>query len=463
MASSPPSLMDPLAATLMTAEAVGSPLHIGGVLMLRKPRGAGRTYVERLRARAVAPGLPVDPRLRRRPVRSLRTGGLWAWEEVDLDLTEHVQVHRITGGLDELWRAVGDLHSERLDRTRPLWRAWLFDGLPEDRFALYVTVHHAVLDGLSGLRLVTDAMSTDPRQRGLPPFYADVSRAEPAEDREEPERKGRWETALETVAGAAGGGARLVEAEVDLARRTLRGDTLDLPFTAPRTRLNQGLGERRSFVATQWSRARIQAVQRAAGVTGNDVVTAVIGGALRAWFAAYDVPPTRSLVAICPISAHPVGDAGEGNDFGIAFCRLGTDLADPAERLRLVHGDMAAAKDRVGRLGSVSSLLLAAPSILPSVLLPMLPFDPHVPPGFNVPISHVPGPRDTLYWNGARLEGIYPVSTVYDGLALNPTLCSYRDQVCVGIVADADAVPQVQELVPLADQALAELEEAVLT
>ncbi|MFZ2172929.1 MAG: WSD1 family O-acyltransferase, partial [Rhodococcus sp. (in: high G+C Gram-positive bacteria)] len=153
-------------------------------------------------------------------------------------------------------------------------------------------------------------------------------------------------------------------------------------------------------------------------------------------------------------------ESGSGNVFGTALCTLGTDLDDPAERLALIHRSMAVGKERVTHLGSVSSFLVTAPNILATVVAPMLPFDPGLPPGFNLPISNVPGPRTELYWNGAHLEEIYPVSAIYDGIALNVTVCSYVDRICFGFVADRDSMPDAHALVPLTERALADLEAA---
>ncbi|MDX5310944.1 MAG: WS/DGAT domain-containing protein, partial [Rhodococcus sp. (in: high G+C Gram-positive bacteria)] len=211
-----------------------------------------------------------------------------------------------------------------------------------------------------------------------------------------------------------------------------------------------------------WPMARRRAIARGGGGTGNDVVPAVVAGALGSWFGAHDEPPGDSLVAICPVSVRGRQDgATAGNAFGTAVCTLGTDLADPADRLRLIHRSMQVAKDRVAALGPVPSLVVTAPSILPTILAPMLPFDPGLRPGYNLPISNVPGPRTELYWNGAHLEEMYPVSIVYDGMALNVTVCSYADRIGFGYVAGGEAIPDIATLIPLTERSLSELETAV--
>jgi len=159
-------------------------------------------------------------------------------------------------------------------------------------------------------------------------------------------------------------------------------------------------------------------------------VTAVVAGVLRSWLIAREELPKKSLVAICPITVRARGrepgadEAEHGNMFGAELCPLGTDLVDPAERLALIHRAMSWAKQQVASRGSGATMLLLAPSIALTVLLPMVPFAPRLRTGYNLPISNVPGPRTEMYWNGAHIEELYPVSTVYDGMGLNVTVSS---------------------------------------
>ena len=460
--------MRPLDAAMITAEALGNAMHVGVVLLLTPPADAGAGYVDEVHEAALAEDVEVDPRLLRRPYRGVGTGGLWGWEHVDdVDVAEHVRRHTLeTGGLDELWQLVAHLHEQPLPRDRPLWGAALVDGLDDGRFAFYVKIHHALVDGVTGVRMLQDSMSTDPDERGMPPLFA----AHPADGSDV--RPGSWlpnplklaGAAARTATGAAGLGMRIVGGQLDNLVKGLTSDTTVLPFAAPRTRLNGPLTPPRAFAAGAWSRDRLRRVQDAAGadVTGNDVVTAMVAGALRSWLLEHGELPDDPLVAICPVSVRTGEDEDAGgNAFGTAVCNLGTTEEDPVERLQLIHRSMAVAKDRVLELGPVPSLLVAAPSVLPTILLPMLPVDPRVRPGHNLPISNVPGSREDLYWNGAHLDQLYPVSVVYDGMALNVTVCTYADQVCFGYVAGRDAVPDVDAFVPHTEAALTELEHAL--
>ena len=170
------------------------------------------------------------------------------------------------------------------------------------------------------------------------------------------------------------------------------------------------------------------------------------------------------MVAICPITVRDRGDATandqHGNMFGLWLCPLGTNIDDPVARLDLVHRSMSEGKQWVAERGSAASLLTSAGSIAATVISPMLPFTQKIRTGFNLPISHVPGPQAEMYWNGAHIEEIYPVSTVYDGLALNVTTCSYADRIGFGYAAGPEVVPDIDTLIPLTEQCLAELESA---
>ena len=230
-------------------------------------------------------------------------------------------------------------------------------------------------------------------------------------------------------------------------------------------RFNGRLGPERAVAAGSWPKDRIRAVQQAAGVTGNDVVTAMVAGAVRRWLLNRGELPRQSLVAICPITVRDrkrdAPNGRQGNMFGLWLCPLGTNFDDPVARLDLIHRSMSEGKHWVAKRGSAASLLTTAGSIAATAVFPLLPFTPKLRTGYNLPISHVPGPGAEMYWNGARIEEMYPVSTVYDGQALNATTCSYAGRVGLGYAAGADVVPDIDTLIPLTEECLAELESAV--
>jgi WS/DGAT/MGAT family acyltransferase len=463
--------LDPLDAAMMTAEVLSNPLNIGAVLIMSPPPDAGPGYVDELHQDALSGRSPLDPRLRRYPHRGATTIGGWAWREADsVDLSQHCQRISLApdSSRDGLWQLISQLHAQALDRARPMWMSYLIDGFAKGRFAIYVKIHHTVADGVAGFQMIADALSPDPRCRSMPHFYAAQHRAQPHRTTRGPLRLPNPLPALRSLAvGAVSGAAlagRVVTGEMSDVVASLTGDTTVSPLAAPYTRFNRRLGRERAVAAGTWPRTRFRALQDKAGVTGNDVVTAVVAGALRRWLIDRAELPKQSLVAICPITVRSRGHADEeqhNNMFGAWLCPLGTHLPDPLERLDLIHRSMSEGKHRVADRGSGASMLLLAPAIAPTVFFPMLRFMPRLRTGYNLPISHVPGPPVEMYWNGAHIEEIYPVSAVYDGQALNITTCSYADRIGFGYVAGRDAVPDIDTLITLTEQSLTELESAL--
>ena len=461
--------LDPLDAAMMTAELLSNPMHAGAVLILSPPQDAGPEYVDELYREALAGNDPIDPALRRYPHRGAGTGGMWVWRDMDtVDLSQHCQRRTMPPGGEGFWRLIGELDAERLDRSRPMWMSYLIDGLDGGRFAFYVKVHHTVVDGVAGFRMIADALSADPERRSMPPFYAN-RRHQPAPPPTSTGLVSRLVAPLQALVGMAASSVgligRVVTGEASTVVDSLVGRTTVLPFGAPYTRFNGRLGSERTVAAGSWAKDRIGAVQEAAGVTANDVVTAVVAGVVRRWLLDRGELPRQSLVAICPITVrdreHDAANDRHGNMFGLWLCPLGTNIDDPVARLALIHRSMSQGKHWVAKRGSAASLLTVAGSIAATTIAPLLPFTPKIRTGYNLPVSHVPGPRAELYWNGAHIEELYPVSTVYDGQALNVTTCSYADRVGFGYVAGAEVVPDIDTLIPLTEQCLTELESAL--
>ena len=468
-------MLDPLESLMLTAELVSSPMHVAALLILRPPPGEEpRAYVKQIFEDTLTAAVDVDRRLRRVPHSGVDTGFLWTWRDLgdtgaELDIRHHFQRRTLpnNAGPGGLWEMVSDLHALRLDRSEPLWMAYLIDGLPDGRFALYLKVHHTVVDGVAGLQMITESLSADPDERGRPPFFAAKAPTPRPELPGAGARPGLL-SALRGIAGAASAGVELtgkvVRTQLASALGSLVTDSIVTPFSAPQTRFNAKLGPFRAVAGTSMDHGRIRAVQEAGGVTGNDVIMAVISASLRNWLAERGELPGRSLVAICPVTIRKPGTGAaesHGNQFGMGLCPLGTDVDDDAQRLELVHTAMAHVKRQVAEQGSGAMLVAMGPAIGPTILLPMLPFDTKVPPSFNLPISNVPGPPQQMYFNGARVEEIYPVSSIWDGMALNVTVCSYADRIGIGYVADRDVMPDIETLIPLTDRALADLERAL--
>ena len=269
-------------------------------------------------------------------------------------------------------------------------------------------------------------------------------------------------SALQSITGAVGSVASLAPSALSVARAALLEQQLTLPFRAPKTMFNVPIGGARRVAAQSWPLARIRAVKSAAGVTVNDVVLAMCAGALRAYLIERDALPDTPLVAMVPVSLRAEGeqDAG-GNMVGTILCNLATDIEDPAKRLEAISTSMRDNKKVFAELPKNQALALSA-FLMSGIALGLLPgFVSSAPPPFNIVISNVPGAREPMYWNGARLDGNYPLSIALDGQALNITLTNNADNLDFGLVGCRRSVPHLQRLLMHLEDSLADLEQAV--
>jgi WS/DGAT/MGAT family acyltransferase len=205
---------------------------------------------------------------------------------------------------------------------------------------------------------------------------------------------------------------------------------------------------------------RIRGVGRAANATVNDVVLAMCASALRSYLLELDALPDAPLVAMTPVSLREEDDEEAGNAVGTILCSLGTQLADPEERLLAIQSSMGSAKAALRGLNQLQVTALSATVMGPLALGLVPELQSALRPPFNLVISNVPGPAEPLYWNGARLDGMYPLSIPTNGQALNITVTSYAGDMQFGLVGDRRSLPHLQRMLPALEEGLAELEKA---
>lgn len=460
--------LNPLDASWLMVESRDTPMHVGGLLRFSLPDGSPPDFLGRLMADFRAGGKVGAPWNRRLRMPSLK-GLMPVWEtEHAIDFEHHVHHSALPqpGGERELGQLIARLHSQPLDLTRPPWECDLIEGLADREFAMYVKMHHSLIDGIAGIKLLERSMSADPRtSRRLPPFWANVPKKPAA---------GRGRRPPPTVAEVIESLIGLVRGQVgsfpDIARAfgsmlgalRRRDDTLAIPFEAPMSVLNGRIHGPRRFATQRFELERLKAVAEAAGATLNDVVLALCGGALRRFLVELGELPERPLTAGIPVSVRPKDDEGAGNAITFIISTLGTDIDDPAERLLAISGSTRRAKAHVQSLPRQAmtqyTVLLMAPYILSLVTG----VGGRTRPMFNVTISNVPGPDKHLYYRGARLEAAYPVSLVTHGQALNITCQSYAGFLAFGFTGCRDTLPHMQRLAPYTARALEELESALL-
>jgi diacylglycerol O-acyltransferase / wax synthase len=456
-------LMPPQDAMFILGEAREQPMHVGSLQVFDLPEGADDGFVTSMYEEAVSvPADSIAPLFRKRPRRSVTTGGQWAWiEDDDLDLEHHVRHSALPrpGRVRELLALTSRLHGTLLDRKRPLWEAHLIEGLEGNRFAVYTKLHHALMDGVSGLRLLQRTMSTDPAEHVPMPY---VQRPRPQRQKGGQKDDGGLLQLPGAAVAAAIDAAGTPMAFLKLAQKALLEQSATLPMTAPKSMFNVSITGSRRFAADDWPLERIKAVAKAAGSTVNDVVLAMSAGALRQYLLDLDALPDAPLVAMTPVSLRSGDDDGEpSNATGTILASLGTHLADAEARLAHIRASMNAGKDVLRGRSQLQVTALSAVTMMPIGIGTFFPLHKVAPPPYNLVISNVPGPTETLYFNGARLEGLYPLSIPTQGQALNITVTSYDGNLQFGLTGCRRTVPRLQRMLGHLEDALTDLEKAV--
>ncbi|WP_193611345.1 wax ester/triacylglycerol synthase family O-acyltransferase [Nocardioides lijunqiniae] len=459
--------IDPTGTGFLFAENRNMPMHVGGLQLFKKPEGAGRGYVREM-FEQMSDVEEVAPLFLKRPYRSVRTAGQWVWEpDEQFDIEHHVRHSALPkpGRIRELLDLCGRLHSTRLARERPLWEAHVIEGLRDGRVAMYTKTHHALVDGVSAMRLLASVLSTDPDERGMPaPWAAQPGGRKPRREAA-PELSDLPVQALRTALGITAEAAGMPGALVKTLSKGLRNETSALSLYAPRTILNQKITGSRRFAAQDWPVERLRAIGKATGTTVNDVVLAMCSGAMRAYLLELDALPDQTLVSMVPVGLNAkqsqVASAEGGNALGAVMVQLATDLTDPARRLAAIHRSMKDGKEALSSMTPMQILAMSAIGQAPAILTPILRMQGIVRPPYNLIISNVPGPRTTHYWNGAQLVGTYPLSIPINGMALNITCMSYDGNMAFGLTGCRRTVPHLQRLLTHLDDELGHLENAV--
>ncbi len=465
-----PTPMDPTSTGFLFAENRSQPMHVGGLQLFEKPEGAGRSFLKDMYEEMLTHDQP-SRLFGKRPTRSVSTAGQWFWTEDDqFDIEYHVRHSALPkpGRIRELLELCGRLHSTRLALERPLWEIHVIEGLRDGRVAMYSKMHHALIDGVSSMRLIQSVLSTDPDRRDMAPTWSaehDQGRSpRPRGDGEQGSGPGLPVGALRSALAISSEAAGLPAALVRTLSRGVRNETSALSLYAPRTILNKRITGSRRFAAEDWPLERLQAIGKATGTTLNDVVLAMCSGAMRSYLDELDALPDSSLVAMVPVGlkakSSQSASASGGNAVGSVMVKLGTDLADPADRLQGIHHSMVTGKEALSTMTPAQILAMTALGLAPAVLAPMLKLDGLTRPPFNLIISNVPGPQEPLYFNGARMQGMYPLSIPIHGMGLNITCTSYAGNLGFGLTGCRRTVPRLQRLLVHLDDEVAALEKA---
>jgi WS/DGAT/MGAT family acyltransferase len=441
------------------------PMHVGAMQLFELPAAYRGNFAKALR-KHVAERLPL--------LRPMRQKLWWmplnianpAWVDAAPDLQQHIvelklpKAARSGDGLAALEAEVGRLHSQLMERSRPLWKMFVFTGLGPSadgrkRIALYTQLHHAAVDGQAAVALanVLFDLQAKPAPRAMkvstrPKIYRlEMTEMMRGVLGRQAQQVAKLIKELPGTVGTLTGAARQA-----VARSALAGGSGVSNLTlAPRMPTNAHVGIGRAFAGVSLPLPELKALGKAHGATINDMVLMVCGGALRRFYGKRRTLPRKSLVAAVPVSLREKGDTNSDNQASMSLMSLGTHIADPHKRLAHVLAATAAMKAMVG---SVKSILptdfpsLGVPWLLEAVsaLVGRTRAAERVPLVANLVISNVPGPPVPLYLAGARMLHNHPTSIVTHGLGLNITVQSYDQWLDFGLVAGNEALPEVREL-----------------
>jgi diacylglycerol O-acyltransferase / wax synthase len=414
--------------------------------------------------------IPLAPVFQRRLVEVPMRLGHPVWvDDPDFDIDNHLRRAALPapGGMRELGDFAADVISRQLHRDRPLWEMWIVEGVEDGKIALVAKMHHSTIDGVSGAELLGVLFDLEPD----PPETA------PATGRPR-QLDSRIPSGFELVSQAMVAG---LVAPFDVGRMVLRtthslfgvrrirrgADAKGgLPLTAPRTSINVAVHARRRVAFAAASLADAKKLKNEIGTTVNDVVLAMVTGALRTYLLAGDELPEIPLVSVVPVSVTPdVAELKGSNKVSSMFVELPTQLDDPIERLRIIHEGTKGAKEEHKALGA-TMLQNWAEHASPNVFAVAARFytgmklaDRHRPVA-NLVVSNVPGPDFPLYLGGSQMLGMFPLGPVMDGMGLNITIMSYMGVLYWGLASDARAVPRLWDIAAAIPHALSELMEA---
>ncbi|WP_324157021.1 wax ester/triacylglycerol synthase family O-acyltransferase [Ideonella sp.] len=449
-----------------------TPMHVASLHAFDLPAGYAGDFHADIK-RQMRRRLRLAPVLTRKlaPMPLQFANPVWI-EDDEIDLDYHVQHLTLPspGTQAQLEDGVAHMHSQLLDRSRPLWRMAVIDGLQSGQVAYYFKVHHAVLDGQAGVLLSQALFDVTPKPRAIPrgagPHAA------------HPEHPGLAELAAAALKHDVGQYIKLVRHLPDVAKTLVgllggTGGTGSTPGQAngrlgqnfsfgPKTPLNVPITGERGFAAVSVPLDTLKRLAVVHEAKLNDIVLVLCSGTLRRYLAQHGGIPRKPLIATMPVSLRQAGNTEYRTQATLTLVNLHTQMADPVKRLRAIRDAAGAMKALAQRAKGV------IPTDFPSIGVPWVlqglaalygrsGIVEAMPPLANVVISNVPGPQVPLYAAGARMTDYWPLSIVEHGIGLNITVMSYAGTMGFGFTTAHVAVPDPRQLSAALLQELADL------
>jgi diacylglycerol O-acyltransferase len=449
----------------LAGETRESMMHVGALIPFAPPAVGARDHL----LRGLIEGLKQAPKAYapwslklRHP--ELLASPLQAWvEDKDFDVDYHVRRSALPSPGDEreLGILVSRLHSNKIDFHRPPWEVHFIEGLEGGRFAIYFKVHHSLVDGYTGMKLMMRSLSQSEDDLDTPMFFSRPPDPRAAKDEGHEEPAPTLESLFASVRSQFGATRDAGRAIMNVLRASREADSaLVSPLQAPKTVINRKISRNRRFATQQFQQADLRRIAKAHDGTLNDVVLALCSAALSRLLREQGALPEETLTAMIPVNVRPKDDPGGGNAVGAILASLATDVEEPHARLRAIIASTRRAKEQLQGL-SKSAIVQYSSMLLSPMMLSQVPsVVGRVRPAFNVVVSNVPGAETPLYFRGWRAEALYPLSIPFHGYGLNITVNSYAGTLNFGFTGCRDTLPHMQRLAVYSGDALAEIDGA---
>ena len=454
-----------LDASWLLTESRETPMHVANLAIFSLPKNAPEDFVRSLVARAKASVNVVPPWNYK-----LRGGFIGkavpAWvEDHDIDMDHHFRHSALPapGGERELGVLVSRLHSHQLDFNRPPWEIHLIEGLEGNRVALYTKMHHSLVDGVSGARMLTRIFSPDPEAILPAPWSVPSPVKAPREKSADEPSLSPFEAFKQGMRAQSASTGALIGALRKLRKAAKsKTSTLIAPFAAPMSVLNGRVKSQRRFATQQYDLAEIKAIAKAANCSLNDVVLYLCATSMRRFLKEANALPAQALTTGIPVNVRPADDHSMGNAISFMMASLATDVSDPLKRLATIKASTNKAQEHLQSLPKSALTQYTSLVMAPYMLQLITGLGGRVKPVFNITIFNVLGPDHSLYYNGAKLEAMYPVSLIAHGGALNITFLSYAGTLNFGFTGCRDSLPHMQRLAVYMGEALEQIKELLL-
>lgn len=433
----------------LALEKRNQPMHIGGLFLFKPPEDAPDDFVYQLVQKLRKAGtFAVDPFNR-----VLHKGVFWK-EDEQFDIDHHFRHIALPkpGRIRELLVYVSQEHGTLLDRSHALWECHVIEGIEDNRFAMYFKIHHAVTDGVAAMRLIKKALSSHISEPlSYAPWAMPIKRRKSRSHTREASNVNMIKEQFNTIP--------TISKELWQGIKKFKDSNQTKPRNTPSSILNNSITSSRRVVAQSYDISRFKAIAKHYGVTINDIVLAICSGVLRNYLFPMGALPKKSLTAFVPVSLRN-DNSDSGNQIAFMLANLATDVADVEKRLQIISDSIKENKERFSRMNQKEAINYTILFYALSMTNLVTGFMPKRQ-GFNLIISNVPGSREPLYWNGAQLDAMYPLSVLMDGQALNITLASYVDKIEFGIVANTKTLPKIQNMLELIENELQTFETRV--